>query len=103
MSGKFNLLNADNVGDMRARDVRAHLKGHVDERVMFVLESLAEKLHIVDKGLSDLILINNQICDMLPGLVGVAENMKKTIENIRDAAGDPTLGMLSTKHDGAPE
>jgi hypothetical protein len=100
--GKQHILSADTAGDLRARDVRYHLKGEVSPKVLFVLESFAEKLHVVDKGLADVVMLVNQMADITSQYVGVAERMKQTINGIRDAAGDPTLGMLSTPHEGEP-
>lgn len=100
MSETKRILSPDTAGDMRARDVRFHLQGEVSPKVLFVLESFAEKLHTIDKGLGSIVLLVNQMADITSQYVGVAERMKQTIDGIRDAAGDPSLGMLSTEHEG---
>jgi hypothetical protein len=85
------------LGDWRARDVEFYLKpAGLDPRLMTVLCGFAEKLHTIDKGLADVVMLVNQMADITTAYVGVAERMKQTIDGIRDAAGDPTLGMLST-------
>lgn len=65
---------------LRARDIRDKLKGKVDPAVVQTLEILAEQQHHLDKGFAEIVLLVNQMADILPGMVAVAEQMKKTIE-----------------------
>lgn len=105
MSGGIqHIAKPDQLGDMRARDVRHHLRSaDCDPRVKFVLEALAEKLHTVDKGLGQIAILVDQMADITKSYVGVAERMRETIESLRGEKTDPALGMLSTQHEGAPE
>ncbi|MCA2510517.1 MAG: hypothetical protein IM561_09055 [Microcystis sp. M60BS1] len=101
-----NIIKADTsgLGDWRARDVEFYLKPvGLDPRIMSVLCGFAEKLHTIDKGIADVVLLVDQMAEITSSYVRIADNMKKTIDNIRDANGDSTLGMLSTapqQHEG---
>lgn len=65
---------------LRARDVRDKLKGHVDPVVSQTIEVLAEQQHQFDKGLGEVVMLVNQMADIIPGLLAVAENVKKAVE-----------------------
>lgn len=102
--GKKHILSPDSAGDMRARDVRHHLMGtNTDPKVSYVLEAFAEKLHTIDKGLGQVALLVDQMADITKSYVGVAERMKQTIDALKGENTDPSLGMLSTEHEGAPK
>lgn len=73
---------------MRAREVRQRLQGHnVDPVVQAILENLAEQQHTIDKGVVDLANMVDKMMGIIVSVVGVADNMKQTIDGIRTAAG----------------
>ena len=56
------------------------LKGKVDPEVVAVISQLAEMQYALDRGLGEIAVMLNKTIDVLPGMMQVAENMKKVID-----------------------
>lgn len=85
-------------GDMRARDVRAALKGKVDPDLLLTLEALAEVQFQHTKEMSVMASAISQMADIIAQFATVSENMKSTIVEMRgqrDAA--PSDHPVSTE------
>lgn len=67
-------------GELKARDVRFKLKGRVDPILLEVLETLAEQQNQLAKNQGSTAMLVDQMADITTNFVGVAEQMKKTIE-----------------------
>jgi hypothetical protein len=88
--GMRTLSTPEKVSAFRARDVRVMLQGtNTDPKVAKILETLAESIHAQDKQVMSMAQAINQMTDLMVGMVGVADNMKKFIEqnSIREEEG----------------
>jgi uncharacterized membrane-anchored protein YhcB (DUF1043 family) len=76
-------------GEVRARDVRYKLQGKIEPELLKVLEELAEQQHNLAKNQGTLAMLVDQMADITKNYVGVAEQMKKTIDSMREPDQEP--------------
>lgn len=76
---------------LKARDVRAKLKGRVDPFVSECIEQLAEQYNDLIKNQTELSMLVYQMSNIITEFVGVAENMKKVIKRQEDDGLDDQL------------
>ena len=67
---------------MNAREVRDRLKGHVDARVMYVLEAQAEQMSVLRQQMSQVAAMMDQMTEIIAKFSTVAENMKSVTDRL---------------------
>ena len=82
---------------LKARDVVDKLRGHVDPRVIEVVAAIAEENHEIKKVVTELTLIVDQLCEMMPSIANVMSNMKSSLDGLKKAE-DDDLPPLSGDH-----
>lgn len=75
-------MSNSNLYNLHAREVRERLKGKIDPQVMYVLEALAEDNSKFKQQLVQMAQDLDKMTDILQSVVGVAENMKSTVEKL---------------------
>lgn len=84
-------------GFIKARDVRFQLKNaNIDPAVQHILEALAEQASHQERRMASMAQLIEQMAEIVHGFVGVAENMKKTINDMTTELASPDLGATST-------
>ena len=77
---------------MKAREVRERLKGRVDPEVSICIEALAERIGGLQKQIMDMALMQDEMTNIVSNFASVAENMKSTVDAMRNIQGDEMDG-----------
>ncbi len=73
---------------LRAREVRDRCKGHVDERVMYCIEALAEQQGVMRQQLNELAQITDQAINAISDLAGALGVMRDFFEGTKDSVSE---------------
>lgn len=76
---------------MKAREIRARLRGKISEDFLVVLESLAEDIGVLRKQITMLTSTQDQLIDIVAQFVQIASNMKAATESITKMEGRDDL------------
>ena len=77
---------------MKAREVRERLKGRVDPEVSLCMEALAERIVGLQKQLMDMAMMQDEMTNIMSNFASVAQNMKSTVDAIKNIQGDESNG-----------
>ena len=77
---------------MKAREGRERLKGRVDPEVSLCMEALAERIVGLQKQLMDMAMMQDEMTNIMSNFASVAENMKSTVDAMKNIQGDESDG-----------
>lgn len=84
-----------------AREVRDRCKGHIDTRVMYCIEALAEQQGVIRQQLNDMAQTLDQTINAVSNLASALGVMKDFVEGAKDSVSD-RMEHMEHDDDGPP-